>query len=162
MTSSTAAAGVRLAVPEWMGRAGDKFVGGAGVPADPDAHLAGSLLGEQGDVGDQGAQQPFAVLGAGGGRVPERGQVSGEFLQLRPAGQRRQRVPGGLKRLPGLGEGGEPGLPAGLQGAGDQPVLRLDLAERALGPVGVIAGTLHGEFGGPADPLVPARDLVGG
>src|SRR6266566_5220206 len=49
------------------GPAGDKFVGGAGVPADPDAHLAGLLLGEQGDVGDQGAQQPFAVLVAGGG-----------------------------------------------------------------------------------------------
>jgi hypothetical protein len=43
----------------------------------------------QGDVGDQGAQQPFAVFGAGGGRVPEGGQVGGEFLQVSAAGQRR-------------------------------------------------------------------------
>ena len=46
--------------------------------------------------------------------------------------------------------------------AGDQPVLRLDLAERALGPVGLIAGPLNGQLSCPADPLVPARDLIGG
>ena len=139
-----------------------ELVGGAGVPADPDPDLGPVGLGQQGDVGDQGAQQPLAVPGAGGGRVPQGGQVSGEFLQLGPAGQRRQRVLGGLQRLLGLGEGGEPGLPAGLQGAGDQPVLRLDGAEGPLGPVSVVAGAFHRELGGPADPLVPAGDLIGG
>ena len=34
-------------------------------------------------------------------------------------------------------------------------------AEGALGPVGVVAGAFDGELGGPADPLVPAGDLVG-
>src|ERR1039458_7884065 len=144
------------------GPVGGEFAGGAGVPADPDAYLVRSLLGEQGDVGDQGAQQPFAVPGAGGGRVPQGGQVSGEFLQILPAGQRRQRVLGGLQRLLSLGQGGEPGLPADLQGTGAQPVFRLDRAEGPLGPVSVIAGTFHRELGGPADPLVPARALSGG
>src|ERR1700756_4716900 len=54
-------------------RDGD-VVGGAGVPADPDPHLADVGFGEQGDVGDEGAQQPFTVLVAGGGTVPECGQ----------------------------------------------------------------------------------------
>jgi len=31
------------------GPCGGELVGGAGVPADPDAHLVGPLLGEQGD-----------------------------------------------------------------------------------------------------------------
>src|SRR5260370_1214581 len=151
----------------WQGRrnrrAGPAAAGGgAGVPADPDPYFAAVRRGEQGDVGDQGAQQPFAVPGAGGGRIPQGGQVSGEFLQVVPAGQRRQRVLGGLERLLSLGEGGEPGLPAGLQGTGDQPVLRLDGAEGPLGPVSVVAGTFHRELGGPAGPLVPARDLIGG
>ena len=35
-------------------------------------------------------------------------------------------------------------------------------AEGPLGPVGVVAGALDGELGGPAGPLVPARDLAGG
>ena len=94
--------------------------------------------------------------------MPECGQVGGEFLQVSPAGQRRQRFAGGLQGLLGLGESGEPGFPAGFQAAGDQPVLRLAGAEGALGPVGVVAGAFDGEFGGPADPLVPAGHLVGG
>ena len=68
------------------GPVGGELAGGAGVPADPDAYLVRSLLGEQGDIGDQGAQQPLAVPGAGGRRVPQGGQVSGEFLQLSVAG----------------------------------------------------------------------------
>ncbi len=143
------------------GPADGEFVGGAGVPADPDPCFAAVGLGQHGDVGDQGAQQPFAVPGAGGRRVPQGGQVSGEFLQVVPARQRRQRVLGGLQRLIGFSQGGEPGLPAGLQGAGDQPVLRLDLAERAFGAVGVVAGTLNGQLGGPADALAAAGHLVG-
>jgi len=69
-------------------------------------------------------------------------------LQVLPAGQRRQRVLGGLQRLLSLGQGGEAWPPSGLQGTGDQPVFRLDGAKRPLGPVGVIAGTFHREPGG--------------
>jgi hypothetical protein len=91
------------------------LVGGAGLPADPDADLVAVGLGEQGDVADQRAQQPFAVLLAGGGRVPELGQVGGQSLQVGSAGQRRQRLVGGRQRGLGLGQRGEFGLPAGLQ-----------------------------------------------
>src|ERR1019366_4017736 len=71
------------------GPGGGELVGGAGVPADPDPYFAAVRFGQQGDVGDQGAQQPLAVLGGGGAGVPEGGQVGGEFLQVSPAGQRR-------------------------------------------------------------------------
>ena len=91
----------------------------------PDSGFALVGHGQQGDIRDQGAQQPLAVLGAGGRGAPQAGQVSGDFLQVSPVRQRRQRFTGGLQRLLGLGQGGEPGLPAGLQAAGDQPVLRL-------------------------------------
>jgi len=83
------------------------------VPADPDPDYAAVRLRGQGDVGDQGAQQPLAVLVAGGRGVPEPGEVGGEFLQLDGAGQRRQRVLGCGQGLLGVGEGGELGLPTG-------------------------------------------------
>src|ERR1019366_1481850 len=139
-----------------------ELVGGAGVPADPDPYPGLVGLGQQGDVGDQGAQQPLAVLVAGGRGMPQARQVGGEFLQVSLAGQRRQRGGGSLERLPGLGQGGEPGLPAGFQAAGDQAVLRFDGAEGALGPVSVVAGPFDGELGGPADPPMAGGDLVGG
>jgi len=46
--------------------------------------LRGAAIGveEHGDVGHQGAQQPFAVLVAGDGRAPEPGQVGGHLLQF--------------------------------------------------------------------------------
>src|SRR5271169_7219271 len=47
----------------------DEFVDGAGVPADPDPYFAPVGLRQHRDIGDQGAQQPLAVLGAGGGGV---------------------------------------------------------------------------------------------
>jgi hypothetical protein len=108
-----------------LGRAGmdgtvsNEFVGGAGVPADPDPYLAVVRFGQQGDVGDQGAQQPLAVPGAGGRRLPQSGQIGGEFLQLGPAGQRWQLLLDCGRCLLGLGERGELGLPAGFEGAGD-------------------------------------------
>jgi hypothetical protein len=133
-----------------------QLVGGAGVPADPDPDLGLVGLGQRGDIGDQGAQQPLAVLVAGGGGIPQPGQVGGDLLQLRPAWQRRQRL-GVQQCLLGLGEGGEPGFPAGFQRAGDEPVLRLDLAEGALGAVSVVAGALDGQLCGAAGPAGAGR-----
>ena len=157
-----AAAGERRAVPGWTGLSAVSSSVAPVCQRIPIRTLALVGLGQHGDVGDQGAQQPFAVPGAGGGRVPQGGQVSGEFLQVVPAGQRRQRVPGGLQRLLGFGQGGEPGLPPCLQGPGDQPVLRLDVAEGPLCPVGVVAGALDGELGGPQRAGMPVGDFVGG
>src|SRR3954451_24939081 len=100
---------------QWPG--GGDLVGGAGVPADPDPDSGSVGLREQGDVGDQGAQQPFAVARGGGLGVPEPGQVAGQGLQVGPGGQWWGGVVEGLQRRFGLGQGGQAGLPAGLEGA---------------------------------------------
>ena len=94
--------------------------------------------------------------------MPQRGQVGGEFGQAGPVRQRRQGVLGGCQGLPGVGERGELGFPPGFQGAGDQPVLRLDLAEGPLGAVCLIPGAFDGELGRAARPLVLAGHLAGG
>jgi hypothetical protein len=95
------------------------------------------------------------------GACQSAGRSAASFLQLGPAGQRRQRFAGGLQCLLGLGEEGEPGLPAGLQAAGDQPVLRLAGAKGALGPVGVVTRAFDRKLSRAADPLVPAGHLIG-
>src|SRR5712691_6980761 len=66
------------------GTVDDQLVGGAGVPADPDPGLAPAGFGQQGDVGDQGAQQALTVAGGSGRSVPQRGQVGGGFLRAGP------------------------------------------------------------------------------
>ena len=49
-----------------------------------------------------------------------------------------------MQGLLGVSQRSELGFPPGFQGAGDQPVLRLDLAEGPLGAVCLIPGTLDG------------------
>jgi hypothetical protein len=56
--------------PARAGPVEDELVSGAGVPADPDPGLGPVGLGQQGDVGDQGAQKPLAVAGSRGRGVP--------------------------------------------------------------------------------------------
>ena len=129
----------------------------------PTAIWAGSLAGRgDGDVGEQGAQQPLAVLVAGGRGCPQGGQVGDGGGELAGAGQLG--LGGALRgeRRLGVGQAGEPGFPPGLQGAGDQPVLRLAGQEGPLGPVGVVAGPLDGQLGGADRPLPPGGDLPGG
>ena len=147
-----------------MNGAGDgEFVGGAGVPADPDPDLGPVGLGQHGDVGDQGAQQPFAVLVAGGRRVPEGGQVGGEFLQLGPA-----RAAAAACRWAASSACSASARAASLASQRASRVRATSRfsgstgAEGAFGPVGVVAGAFDGELGGAADPLVPVGDLVGG
>src|SRR4051812_29352400 len=52
--------------PVWLAAGSGDLLGGAGVPAHPDTHLVTVLFGQYGDVGDDRAQQAFAVLGARG------------------------------------------------------------------------------------------------
>jgi hypothetical protein len=137
-----------------------QLVGGAGVPADPDPDAVVVHSGQQGDVSDQAAQQPFAAAVAGGGAVPQPWQVSGQGAQgvllWRGCG-------GGLcggQRGFGVGELGQLGLPAALQAAGDQPVVRVDVCEGAFGAVGFVAGALHCQFGGPVVADAAVGDLV--
>jgi len=84
-----------LAVRGWHGAGDAEFVGGDVLVcrgSDPDLGMVRGL-GSRGGVGDQGAQPPLLRSLLGGRRVPECGQVGGEFLQLRPAGERRQTSP---------------------------------------------------------------------
>ena len=109
------------------------LLAGPGFPAQPDADL-GRVAGDRGDgdVGEQGAQQPLAVFIAGGRVGPQGGQVRDGRGELVRGGQlglgRALRGQCGL----GVGQASQPGLPAGFQGAGDQPVLRLAGQEGAL------------------------------
>jgi hypothetical protein len=95
------------------GASDGQLLGGASVPAHPDPHGVQVGLWQQGDVGDEGAQQALAVAWAGGLRVPQPGQVHGEGLQ-RVGGRQ-----GWLGRLRGrkrrfrLDERGQLGLPIG-------------------------------------------------
>ena len=129
----------------------------------PSGQAAGVLGGRgEGDVAEQGAQQALAVLVAGGRGRPQGGQVGDGSRQLIGAGQLGPGGPLCGERGLGLSEVGEPGLPAGLQAAGNQAVLRLAGQEGALGPFSVVAGALDGQLSGPHRPLAPGGDLLGG
>ena len=151
---STAGDGLRLAVPGWTARATRSSSVAPVCQRIPIRTLAWSGSGSTVTSAIRVRSSRLRSLLAGGRGAPECGQVGGEFLQLGPARQRRQRFAGGLQRLLGLGEEGEPGLPAGLQAPGDQPVFRLAGAEGALGPVGVVTRAFDRKLSRAADPLV--------
>ena len=123
----------------------------AALPDDPQAGgpfpaAAGRADGDD-DLGDEGAEQLLALHVAGGRRVEHRSQVRagggdpGGFLLGQ--GDRAAGLLGG--ELAGGGpRGGEPGLQGGLQGPGDQPVLRLHVVVLAPCPVGFEAGAFGG------------------
>ncbi|MEH6379004.1 hypothetical protein V7793_32390, partial [Streptomyces sp. KLMMK] len=132
------------------------------MPAHRDADVAEFVVGQQDHVADHRSQEAFAVFRAGGRGVPEAGQVGGEGLDLGAAGQRRAGLTDVDELGLGLGQGGELLLPSVLEGAGDQPVLRFDLAEGPLGAVGLVTGALEGELGGSVGTAVALDDLFGG
>jgi hypothetical protein len=116
-------------------------LGGARAPADPDRELVAVRLEGDRDVVDERAEQPLAVLVGGAVRGPQRGQVVRQRLDLLARWLGRWRGLLGELRL-GVAEFAELGLPAGLQRAGDEAVLRLAGVERALGADRFIAGPL--------------------
>ena len=120
-----------------------------------------SLPSDQGDVGDQQADQAFALADRGGGVFPERGEVGGERAD------------------PGLLFVGERPLPAWVarsysswasassrslvfQSAsscvGDEPVGRVHGEVAAAGGVGGVLGALHARL---ADPVGVGRRAAG-
>src|SRR5574342_570700 len=105
---------------------GDReLLAGPGSEPQPDRQLGGVHLGWcEGDVSDQGTQQPLAVLVAGGFGCPQRGQVGHGGGQLVGAGQLGLGVGLCGQGRVGLGQFGQRGLPPGLQAAGDEPVFR--------------------------------------
>ena len=132
------------------------------MPAHPDPDGVWVGLGQQGDVTDQGTQQPLVVAWAGGRGVPRSRQVGGQRLQRVLSRQGRLGgLRGGQCRF-GLGERGELGLPPGFQSPCHQPVFRFDIAERSLRAVCLAPGALHRQFGGAVGSGMTLRDLVGG
>jgi hypothetical protein len=81
------------------------------LPADADLDLGLVGLGGERHVGDQRAQQAFAVAVGSGWRCPEARQVTGERFDVGARGQRRF---GGLAGEFGLGllQLAQLGLPA--------------------------------------------------
>ena len=100
---------------------------------------------------EDGAQQLFAFPVTGGGCGEDRPHVGagarqpGQFVVGEPDGAAGL---GGQQVTFGLPLRGQLGLQRPFQGAGDQPVLRLDRVVLAAGPVGFVAGPFHGQLEG--------------
>ena len=114
---------------------GDQRVAGSGLPVDG-----------QGDLADHGADQLLALAVGGRGGVEDGADVGAG------AGEPGQFLAGQLDRVPGAGggqggfgafHGGQAFLEPGFQGAGDQPVARLDLVVLAHRPAGFEPGPLQ-------------------
>src|SRR6266487_1071806 len=142
--------------------AGEELLGSARVPADADAELGPVGLGQHGDVSDQRAKHPLAVLGRGRRRVPQPREVAGQRVELGGFGERGELRLGGGQGLFGFGLRDELGFPAGLQAACYQAVFRLAGHKRPLGPFSLVAGALGGQLRGPADTGPPVGNLGGG
>ena len=104
------------------------------------------------DFVEDGAQQLFAFPVTGGGCGEDRPHVGagarqpGQLVIGEPDGAAGL---GGQQVTFGLPLRGQLGLQRPFQGAGDQPVLRLDRVVLAAGPVGFVAGPFHGQLEGP-------------
>jgi hypothetical protein len=98
-----------------------------------------------GDVGEQQPGDALAFPHRGGGVVPDGGQVGGQLADpgLLGAGELAGTFLAGLViGFLGLAEGAERGVPAGFEGAGDEPAGGVDGQIAAAGQVGVVAGAL--------------------
>ena len=92
--SSAASVGVFFAVPGWVCRA--VVISSVAPVCQLIPIRAVRLVGfrEQGDVGDEGAEQPFAVPGGGRVGVEQGRQVGDQCFQVGACRQRRQRRSG--------------------------------------------------------------------
>ena len=152
--------GGRARVAGGAGAQHGQLVTGAGAPVDPDAEVG--LVGSegQGDVGDEGAQQPLAVAVRGRRCGPQAREVAGERFDV---GARRRRGLTGLAGEFGVGVGelAEFGFPAGLEAARDEPVVGVALVKRAFGAGGVIAGSFGAQLDGAGRAAAAVGDRVG-
>src|SRR5262249_15439362 len=135
-------------------------------PQDPGTAGA-PVVAVDGDVDlvQQGAQQLFAVLVGGGGRVPDGLQIIAEGEDRGALGGGEGCRAGGLAAGElgfGGGQVGERFLPGGFQAAGDQPVAGVDGLVAALGLGGRVAGLL--DLAAPLlqGSVVPLLELPGG
>ena len=125
---------------------------------DPDAEVGLVRSEGQGDVGDEGAQQPLAVAVRGRRCGPQAREVAGERFDV---GARRRRGLTGLAGEFGVGVGelAEFGFPAGLEAARDGGV-GVALVKRAFGAGGVIAGSFGAQLDGAGRAAAAVGDRV--
>src|SRR5262249_51161644 len=136
-------------------------------PPQDQVSAAAVVIAVDGDVDlvQQGAQQLFAVLVGGGGRVPDGLQIIAEGEDRGALGGGEGCRAGGLAAGElgfGGGQVGERFLPGGFQAAGDQPVAGVDGLVAALGLGGLVAGLL--DLAAPLlqGSVVPLLELPGG
>jgi hypothetical protein len=131
------------------------------VPAHPDPHGLRVGFGQPGDVGDQGAQQAFAVAGMASA-CQSRGRSAASDRSESVAGS------GGLVALAVASAASALASAAILVSQRDskcschKTVFRFDVTERALRAVGVVAGALHRQFRRAVGAGVPVDDLFPG
>jgi hypothetical protein len=138
--------GAGFGLPDLPGRLGH-WQGEGAVLAAGQADVRGDGVAGpgHGDVGEQQPGDALAFAGRGGGVVPDAGQVGGELGDpvLLGIGQLSGVLFAGLV-VGGLGvvERAQGGVPAGFEGAGDEPAGGVDGQVAAAGQVGVVAGAL--------------------
>jgi hypothetical protein len=116
--------------------------------------MRGDLLAgfDQGDVGDEQADQAFAFADRGRGVGPERGEVGGERADsgVLLVGERRVAGLGcALVLVFGVGELAQLVVPVGLELVGDEPVGRVHGEIAPAGCVGGVLGALHAHLSDP-------------
>ena len=155
--------GIGAAQLDGIAAAGDrKLAAGAGFPAHSHRELGGvGLGGGDGDIGDEGAQQPFAVFVAGGFGCPQHWQVGHRRGQLLGVGQLWLDLGLRGQGCVGFGQFSQRGLPSGFQAAGDETVFRFAGQECPLGPSGRVLGAFDGQFSGPHRSAASCGDLFG-
>src|ERR1039458_10243227 len=159
-TSSTAAAGVRLAVPGWTGRSAVSSLAAPVCQRMPMRTLSGRCSGSRVTSAIRVRSSRLRSLALVAGAFQRAGRFAASFSSSARLGSGGSVSRAASSACPGSVRAA--GLRSGCEGAGDQPVFWFHGVECALGPVSVVAGALGGELGGPADPLVPAGDLVSG
>ena len=116
--------------------------------------MRGDLLvaADQGDVGDEQADQSFALADRGRWVSPERGEVGGErpdpgllLVGERPAAG----LGGALVLVFGVGELAQLGVPVGFELVGDEPVGRVHGEVAAAGRLSGVLGALHTHLADP-------------
>jgi len=129
---------------------------------EPD--VRGDLLvaADQGDVGDEQADQSLALAHRGGRVVPERGEVGGQradLLCLFVGEQPVAGLGGALVLVFGVGEFAQLSVPVGFELVGDEPVGRVHGEVASAGRVGGVFGALHAHLADPVGVLGALGEL---
>src|ERR1019366_3132701 len=124
--------------------------------------LAGSAPWAQGDVAEQGAQQPFAVPFGGARCRPQPGQLAYRRGKRAWCWQGYLGVAGGGQGRFGVGEFDQACFPPGFQAAGPETILRFAGCVSACGSLRGVAGAFDRYLDGAQRAGSAVGDLAGG